>query len=222
MPDDIRRLVKEILYDPVTVQIGRTVPATTVSHALYPIKQHLKTALLKELLRKTKTESVLIFTRTKHRAERVAQQLAKAGYRVTSLQGNMSQYQRQAALDGFRAGSFKILVATDIAARGIDVLDISHVVNYDMPDSTDTYTNRIGRTGRVGKTGDAFTLVTSEDAVMVRALEHLLNAPLEHRTLPSFDYTMPAPDKEYIRSPRQIRRTTIRNARIGNKKVTVT
>ncbi|MCJ7791570.1 MAG: DEAD/DEAH box helicase [Dehalococcoidia bacterium] len=209
MPNDIRRLIQEILHDPVTVQIGRTVPATTVSHALYPVKQHLKTALLRELLRRTKTDSVLIFTRTKHRAERVAQQLVKAGYRATSLQGNMSQYQRQAALDGFRAGSFKVLVATDIAARGIDVLDISHVVNYDMPDSTDAYTNRIGRTGRVGKTGDAFTLVTSEDASMVRALEHLLNAPLEHRTLQSFDYTVSAPDNEYIRPPRQLGRRTV-------------
>jgi len=209
MPNDIRRLIQEILHDPVTVQIGRTVPATTVSHALYPVKQHLKTALLRELLRRTKTDSVLIFTRTKHRAERVAQQLLKAGYRAISLQGNMSQYQRQAALDGFRAGSFKVLVATDIAARGIDVLDISHVVNYDMPDSTDAYTNRIGRTGRVGKTGDAFTLVTSEDASMVRALEHLLNAPLEHRTLQSFDYTVSAPDNEYIRPPRQLERRTI-------------
>jgi len=209
MPDDIRRLVKEILQDPVTVQIGRTAPATTVSHALYPVKQHLKTALLKEILRKTRMESVLVFTRTKHRAERVAQQLVKAGYGATSLQGNMSQYSRQAALDGFRAGSFKILVATDIAARGIDVLAISHVVNYDMPDSTDAYTHRIGRTGRVDKNGDAFTLVTSEDAAMVRSLEHLLNMPLEHRTLPSFDYTSPAPGKEYIRSPRQIRRRTV-------------
>ncbi len=209
MPNDIRRLIQEILHDPVTVQIGRTVPATTVSHALYPVKRHLKTALLRELLRRTKTDSVLIFTRTKHRAERVAQQLVKAGYRAISLQGNMSQYQRQAALDGFRAGSFKVLVATDIAARGIDVLDISHVVNYDMPDSTDAYTNRIGRTGRVGKTGDAFTLVTSEDASMVRALEHLLNAPLEHRTLQSFDYTVSAPDNEYIRPPRQLERRTI-------------
>ena len=209
MPNDIRRLIQEILHDPVTVQIGRTVPATTVSHAFYPVKQHLKTALLRELLRRTKTDSVLIFTRTKHRAERVAQQLVKAGYRATSLQGNMSQYQRQAALDGFRAGSFKVLVATDIAARGIDVLDISHVVNYDMPDSTDAYTNRIGRTGRVGKTGDAFTLVTSEDASMVRALEHLLNAPLEHRALQSFDYTVSAPDNEYIRPPRQLGRRTV-------------
>ena len=204
MPDDIQRLVQEILHDPVTVQIGHLVPATTVAHALYPVKQHLKTALLKEILRKTKTGSVLIFTRTKHRAERVAQQLVGAGYRTASLQGNMSQYQRQAALDGFRAGSVKILVATDIAARGIDVLDISHVVNYDMPDSTDAYTNRIGRTGRVNKNGDALTFVTGADSAMVRALEHLLNAPLERRTLQGFDYTVSAPNSEYIRRPRQL------------------
>ena len=203
MPGDIRRLVQEIMHDPVTIQIGRTVPATTVSHALYPVKQHLKTALLKELLRKTKTESVLVFTRTKHRAERVAQQLAKAGYRATSLQGNMPQHHRQAALDGFRDGLLKILVATDIAARGIDVLDISHVVNYDMPDSTDAYTHRIGRTGRVGKAGDAFTLVTGEDTAMVRSLERLLNRPLEHRTLIDFDYTLPAPEKADNRQNRR-------------------
>ncbi len=211
MPDDIRRLVQNILHNPVTVQIGRTLPANTVSHALYPVKQHRKTALLMELLRHIEMESVLVFTRTKHRTERVAQQLKKAGYRVTSLQGNMSQYQRQSAIDGFRAGSFKILVATDIVARGIDVLDISHVVNYDMPDSTDAYINRIGRTGRIGKTGDAFTFVTSEDAAMVHALEHLLNTPLEHRTLQSFDYTMPVPNSERIRYPRQSLRRTVRN-----------
>jgi len=209
MPDDIQRLVQEILHDPVTVQIGHLVPATTVAHALYPVKQHLKTALLKEILRKTKTESVLIFTRTKHRAERVAQQLVKAGYRTASLQGNMSQYQRQAVLDGFRAGSFKILVATDIVARGIDVLDISHVVNYDMPESTDAYTNRIGRTGRINKNGDALTFVTGADSAMVRALEHLLNAPLERRTLQDFDYTVSAPNSEYIRRPRQLGRRKI-------------
>jgi ATP-dependent RNA helicase RhlE len=209
MPGDIRRLVQEILHDPVTVQIGRSAPATTVSHALYPVKQHLKTALLKELLSKTQTESVLIFTRTKHRAERVAQQLAKAGYPVTSLQGNMPQSRRQAALDGFRNGSFKILVATDIAARGIDVLEISHVVNYDMPDSTDAYTHRIGRTGRVGKAGDAFTLVTGEDTAMVRSLERLLNAPLERLTLQGFDYTKSAPAREYTRPLRQSGRRAV-------------
>ncbi len=209
MPNDIRRLVQEILRDPITIQIGRTAPATTVSHALYPVKQHLKTALLKELLSKTKTESVLIFTRTKHRAERVAQQLIKAGFRATSLRGDMPQRRRQAALDGFRDGSFKILVATDIAARGIDVLEISHVVNYDMPDSTDAYTHRIGRTGRVGKAGDAFTLVTGEDTAMVRSLERLLNRPLEHRTLKGFDYTRSAPAREHTRPLRQVRQRVV-------------
>jgi len=159
---------------------------------------------------------VLIFTRTKHRAERVAQQLGKAGYRVTSLQGNLSQYQRQAALDGFRAGSFNVLVATDIVARGIDVLDISHVINYDMPDSTDAYINRIGRTGRVGKTGDAFTFVTNEDMAMVRALEHLLNAPLQRRTLQDFDYRVCAADNEFTRSPCEILQRMVPNERIGN------
>ena len=196
MPDNIRRLAREILHDPVTVQIGRTLPAKTVSHVLYPVKQHLKTALLKEILNGTQTESVLVFTRTKHRAERVAQQLVRTGYRVTSLQGNLSQNQRQAALTGFRNGSIKILVATDIAARGIDVLSISHVINYDMPESTDDYIHRIGRTGRVDKNGDALTFVTNADVDKIRALERLLDAPLERMTLQGFDYTKPAPDKE--------------------------
>ena len=217
MPLDVRRLVQEVLHNPVTVQIGRMLPATTVSHTLYPVGQHLKTALLKGLLRKTSTESVLVFTRTKHRAERVAQQLISAGFRAASLQGDLSQYQRQAALDGFRAGSVKILVATDVAARGIDVLSISHVINYDMPDTTDAYTHRIGRTGRIGATGDAFTFVTSEDVVMVRALEHLLNAPLERRTLQDFDYRACASDSEVIRSPHRFGRRTVRNERIGIK-----
>jgi ATP-dependent RNA helicase RhlE len=206
MPDNIRRLAREILHDPVTVQIGRTLPAKTVSHSLYSVQQHLKTALLKELLSKTDTESVLVFTRTKHRASRVAQQLVRAGYRVTSLQGNLSQNQRQAALDSFRNGSIKILVATDIAARGIDVLSISHVINYDMPESTDDYIHRIGRTGRVNKSGDALTFVTNDDAGKIRALEQLLDAPLKRLTLQGFDYTKPAPAREYIRPPRQSRR----------------
>jgi len=211
MPDNIRCLAREILHDPVTVQIGRTLPAKTVSHVLYPVQQHLKTALLKEILNDTQTESVLVFTRTKHRAERVAQQLVRVGYRVTSLQGNLSQYRRQAALDGFRAGSFKILVATDIAARGIDVLHISHVINYDMPESTDDYINRIGRTGRVDKNGDALTFVTNADADKIRALERLLDAPLERRTMQGFDYTVSKPDSEYICPPRQSLRRTVRN-----------
>ncbi|MBM3155468.1 MAG: DEAD/DEAH box helicase [Chloroflexi bacterium] len=217
MPADIRRLVHDVLHNPVTVQVGRTAPATTVSHALYPVKQHLKTALLVEILRRTEAESVLVFTRTKHRAQRIAQQLKRKGYNATSLQGNMSQYGRQAALDGFRDGSFKILVATDIAARGIDVLNISHVINYDMPDSTDAYTHRIGRTGRVDKTGDAFTLVTAEDTAMVQALERVLNARLERRKLQGFDYAAPAPQREFVGSPPRSQRGTVGKKRIGNQ-----
>jgi len=195
MPAGIRRLVREILHNPITIQIDHALPAKTVSHTLYPVKQHLKTALLKEILKNTKMESVLVFTQTKHRAERVAQQLTRAGYKVTSLQGNLPQHRRQAALEGFRTGSIKILVATDIAARGIDVLRISHVINYDMPESTDNYIHRIGRTGRVNKSGDALTFVTGADADKINALERLLDAPLERMTLQGFDYTRPAPDK---------------------------
>jgi len=195
MPTSIRRLTREFLHDPVTVQIGRTLPAETVSHVLYPVRQHLKTTLLMGILNKTKTDSVLVFTRTKYRAKRVAQQLERLGFRVTSLQGNLSQNQRQAALKGFRNGSIKILVATDIAARGIDILSISHVINYDMPESTDDYIHRIGRTGRVEKSGDAITLVTGADADKILALEKILNAPLERLKLAGFDYTRPAPEK---------------------------
>ncbi len=204
MPDDIRRLVQEVLHAPVMVQIGHTAPADTVCHALYPVDQHLKTALLLELLHHTDTESVLIFTRTKHRAKRVGQQLEKAGYRAASLQGNLSQNKRQEALDGFRDGSYQILVATDIAARGIDVSSISHVINYDMPDTADAYTHRIGRTGRAAKTGDAFTFIVREDEDIVRSIERVLGEKVERRTLDGFDYKKSAPvrDTEFARPPR--------------------
>ena len=192
MPPGIRRLTKEILRDPVNIQIGQTAPPDTVSHALYPVQSHLKTALLKKYLDTTDTESVLIFTRTKHRAERLTQQLSRMGFRVTSLQGNLPQNRRQAALQGFRTGAVKILVATDIAARGIDILRISHVINYDMPGSTDDYIHRIGRTGRIDNNGEALTLVTGEDRAKVEALEKILNKPLERRTLDGFDYEQPS------------------------------
>jgi ATP-dependent RNA helicase RhlE len=208
MADDIRKLAHEVLHHPVTVQVGHTAPASTVAHALYPVAQHLKTALLMELLKHTDTESILIFTRTKHRAKRIGQQLEKAGYQAASLQGNLSQNRRQAALDGFRDGSYRILVATDIAARGIDVSSISHVINYDMPDTTDAYTHRIGRTGRAAKTGDAFTFVSSEDEPLVRSIERVLGEKIERRTLKGFDYHKPAParDAEFARPPREPQR----------------
>ena len=207
MPDDIRALANETLHDPLTVQIGHAAPVETVSHALYPVAQHLKTALLTEILRGTGSGSVLVFTRTKHRAKRVAQQLQRAGFAAAELQGNLSQSRRQAALDGFRDGTHRILVATDIAARGIDVLSISHVINYDMPDTTDAYTHRIGRTGRAEQTGQAYTLVTSEDANEVRAVEKVLGYKVERRTVAGFDYTSPAParDREFEWDPRPVR-----------------
>jgi ATP-dependent RNA helicase RhlE len=196
MPKEIRHLAQEVLNDAVTVQVGNTAPAETVSHALYPVAQHLKTALLRELLKRTDTESVLVFTRTKHRAKRLGQQLDRDGYRATSLQGNLSQNQRQKALDGFREGTFQILVATDIAARGIDVSQVSHVVNYDIPSTPEAYIHRIGRTGRATRKGDAFTLITNEDRGMVRAIEKLLNSTIERHTLDGFDYNAAAPPRE--------------------------
>jgi len=195
MPADIRHLAKEILHHPSIVQIGRTAPAVTVSHSLYPIKQHLKSTLLRELLYRLESKSVLVFTRTKHRTERIARQLKRLGFRAASLQGDLSQSRRQAALDSFRNGVVKILVATDIAARGIDILHISHVINYDMPENTDAYIHRIGRTGRVNKSGEALTFVTSADKAMVSSIEHILNKKIERRMLENFDYTIPAPEK---------------------------
>ncbi len=160
-----------------------------------PVAQHLKTELLLQLLQHTDTESVLVFTRTKHRAKRLGQQLEKAGHRAASLQGNLSQNRRQEALEGFRAGRFQVLVATDIAARGIDVSQVSHVVNYDIPDTPEAYIHRIGRTGRAARSGDAFTLVTAEDTAMVRAIEKVLGSAVERRTLSGFNYACGRPSQ---------------------------
>ncbi|HPJ56440.1 MAG TPA: DEAD/DEAH box helicase [Kiritimatiellia bacterium] len=194
MPDEIRKLAHEILRDPVTVQIAHSKPAETVDHALYPVEQGQKTGLLVELLKTLGDGSVLVFTRTKQRAKRLAAQLAAAGRRAASLQGNLSQRQRQAALDGFKSGRHQILVATDLAARGIDVVDITHVINLDMPVTVDDYTHRIGRTGRAARTGDAFTFTTREDEGAVRAIERLLGFKIERRRLDGFDYSRaPAP-----------------------------
>ena len=196
MPSEIRRLAGDILRDPATVQVGITAPADTVSHALYPVAQHLKTALLLKLLGNTNTTSVLVFTRTKHRAKSLGKKLVDAGYRSASLQGNLSQARRQAALDGFRDGTFQILVATDIAARGIDVTRISHVINYDIPSTPEAYIHRIGRTGRATCSGEAFTLVTGEDKDMVCAINRIIGSEVEQRTLSTFDYGSPAPNRE--------------------------
>jgi ATP-dependent RNA helicase RhlE len=188
MPDEIRELAETILKDPVTVQIGIIAPAKSVSHALYPVPRTLKKDLLLALLDQTATGRVLIFTRTKYRARNLAHDLLKRKYRAAALQGNMSQNQRQGALDGFRENKYDILVATDVAARGIDVTDITHVINFDIPDTVDAYTHRIGRTGRVDQSGEAFTFIEPEDELMVRDIEKVLKTRIERRRLPDFDY----------------------------------
>ena len=200
MPDEIRVLSKQILNDPTTVQIGIIAPAKTVSHALYPVTDALKKRLLLDILRQTATGRVMVFTRTKHRARRLAGDLENAGYRVSALQGNMSQNRRQQAIDGFRHGKYDFLVATDVASRGIEVSDVSHVINFDMPNTVDAYIHRIGRTGRMEKSGEAFTFTLPEDEALVRQVEAVLGARIERRRLPDFDYGGFTPDLQASRS----------------------
>ncbi len=194
-PAEVEQLASHSLVEPQKIAMGISKPAVTVSHALYPVPQHLKSGLLLKLLKQTSTNSVLIFTRTKHRADKIARQIAHAGHRVTSLHSNRTQGQREQALHGFKTGHFRIMVATDIAARGLDIDSISHVINFDMPDTADAYIHRIGRTGRAQRTGDAFTLVTPEDNDMVRQLERIMKGPIEKITFEDFDYTLPAPPR---------------------------
>jgi len=201
MPPDIRHLADATLKNPVTVQIGEIAPAKTVSHAIYPVPDKLKKALLLAMLEQTATGRVLIFTRTKYRARNLARDLEKKGYRSAALQGNMSQNQRQRAIAGFRNGKYDFLVATDVAARGIDVSDISHVINFDVPDTVDAYTHRIGRTGRAHQMGEAFSLAGQDDAEMIRAIEKLLGSSLERRRLPGFDYGNFAPEQQFRGTP---------------------
>jgi ATP-dependent RNA helicase RhlE len=186
MPADIRALAAHILKDPVHVQVGAAAPVNTVSHALYPVSETLKSQLLLSVLEQTPTGRVLVFTRTKRRACRLSALLAKNRYRVSVLQGDMNQNNRQSAIDGFRGGKYDILVATDIAARGIDVSEISHVINYDMPDTADTYTHRIGRTGRACNTGEAFTFIAQADEPIVRQVEKILGSRIERRRMAGF------------------------------------
>ena len=192
-PLEVEQLAAHSLKSPQRIAVGLSRPAHTVAHALYPVPPHLKAQLLLKLLRQTDANSVLIFTRTKHRAQKLAKQIEQAGHKVTSLHGDRTQGQRQAAMKGFRNGQHQIMVATDIAARGLDVESISHVINFDMPDTADAYIHRIGRTGRAERTGDAFTLVTPEDNDMIRTLERIMGQPLVRKTLDDFDYTVPAP-----------------------------
>ncbi|MDD2912520.1 MAG: DEAD/DEAH box helicase [Candidatus Bipolaricaulis anaerobius] len=188
MPPEIRRLAQGILRAPVTVQVDAGVPAKTVSHAFYPITEGRKRDLLLALLRGPATGRVLVFTRTKSRAQSLASFLSGAGLNVAAIEGDMSQRDRQGALDGFRSGEYEILVATDVAARGIDVEGITHVINFDLPDSVDAYTHRVGRTGRLAKTGHALSLSAPADRLLRSWVEKAVGKPIESRRLPGFDY----------------------------------
>ncbi|MEP6918784.1 MAG: DEAD/DEAH box helicase [Acidobacteriota bacterium] len=189
MPPPIAALTGEMLRHPVTIQRERqAAPASGITQAVYPVSQGLKPVLLVELLRRGDVKQALVFTRTKHRANRLAEHLVKAGVRAERIHGNRSQAQRTAALDGFKRGIFPVLVATDIAARGIDVDALGHVVNFDVPLVPEDYIHRVGRTGRAEATGDAFTFVSPEEEGNLRDIERAISRRLPRVTVSDFDY----------------------------------
>ncbi len=175
MPKEIRGLTQGLLHDAHVVELAHARPLETIDHAIYSVDQKRKTALLQHLLAGKEFRSAIVFLRTKHRARRLARDLDRTGHRAIALQGNMSQSQRERAMQGFRDGRYDVLVATDIAARGIDVAQVSHVINFDVPNTPDAYTHRIGRTGRSERSGKAYTFVTHEDHDAIRAIERKLD-----------------------------------------------
>jgi ATP-dependent RNA helicase RhlE len=178
-----------MLRDPVQINLERqAAPAAGIMQAVYPVPQELKASLFLELLKRGDIEQALVFTRTKHRADRLARLLVRSGVRAERIHGNRSQPQRTAALAGFKSGRFDVLVATDIAARGIDVVALGHVVNFDVPQAPDDYIHRVGRTGRAEETGDAFTLVAPEEEDDLHAIERAIGKRLPRVTMPDFDY----------------------------------
>ncbi|MCX5856849.1 MAG: DEAD/DEAH box helicase [Deltaproteobacteria bacterium] len=196
----VEQLAAKSMRFPQRFSMGTDAPTSTVAHTLYPVPQHLKPGLLQRLLDEMTVNSILVFTRTKHRADRVVEKIKRAGYAASALHANKSQSQRKLAVDQFRAGKIKVLVATDIAARGLDIASISHVINFDIPDSATSYIHRIGRTGRAERLGDAFTLVTHEDKDTIRDIEKILGSPIERRLLEGFNYRE-ASDKDPVALP---------------------
>jgi ATP-dependent RNA helicase RhlE len=191
---EIETLTKEFLRSPKTVQVGRRAnPAETVTQLVYEVSQHLKPALLAHLLQDANLDTVLVFARTKHGADRIARKLESSGIRTATLHSNRSQNQRLRALRDFKSGAVRVLVATDIAARGIDVEGISHVVNYDFPMHPEDYVHRIGRTGRAHAIGDAISFVTREDYASLRSLERFIGRGIVRKRAEGFDYSAPAP-----------------------------
>jgi ATP-dependent RNA helicase RhlE len=196
MPPPIAALAREMMREPATIQMQRqSAPASGITQAVYPVPQELKAPLVVHLLTRGTMTQALIFTRTKHRANRLADALVRGGIKAERIHGNRSQSQRTAALEGFKAGRFPVLVATDIAARGIDVDALGHVVNFDVPRAPDDYIHRVGRTGRAEATGEAFTLVSSDEEGSLRDIERAIGRRLPRVTVPDFDYTARSPGR---------------------------
>jgi ATP-dependent RNA helicase RhlE len=189
MPPEVEALARKYLRKPIVVQVGRrSSAASTVTHAVYPVPRDRKTELLAELLNKEGMDSVLIFSRTKHGADKVVRHLASKGISATAMHADKSQGERTKALEDFKKGKVRVLVATDIAQRGLDVSGISHVINYDVPQQAEDYVHRIGRTGRAAATGDAFTFMAPDEIAMVRAIERVIGEPIPRISVPGFDF----------------------------------
>jgi ATP-dependent RNA helicase RhlE len=213
MPKEIATLAQEMLRQPVTINLERrSAPAVGITQAVYPVGRELKSALLVELLKRDIVADAIVFTRTKHRANRLADYLDRHGISTARIHGNRSQGQRTAALEGFKAGRSRILVATDIVARGIDVEQLGHVINFDVPEAPDAYIHRVGRTARAEMTGDAFTFVSPDEEQDLRAIERAIGKPLPRITLPGFDYArkteerLEIPVRERLAAARAARR----------------
>jgi ATP-dependent RNA helicase RhlE len=214
IPAPIADLSREMLHHPAMINLERrAAPAVGITQAVYPVPHHLKTILLTTLLHRGEIRDALVFTRTKHRADRLARQIANAGIRTERIHGNRSQAQRTEALAGFKSGKYRVLVATDIAARGIDITALGHVVNFDVPAAAEDYIHRVGRTARAEATGAAFTLMSPDEEGSVRGIERAIDKRLPRVTLPDFDYKQHAPAVPSARKPR--RRQRARQPRRG-------
>jgi ATP-dependent RNA helicase RhlE len=195
MPPEVEALARKYLRKPIVVQVGRrSQAASTVTHAVYPVPRDRKSALLAQLLREAALDSVLVFTRTKHGADRVVRHLEREGIEATAMHADKTQPQRTKALQDFKSGKVRVLVATDIAQRGLDISDITHVVNYDVPQQAEDYVHRIGRTGRAEKEGDAFTFMSPDEIAMVRTIERVIGQPIPRISVPGFDFGTVAAD----------------------------
>jgi ATP-dependent RNA helicase RhlE len=193
MPAPVLALTHQFQQNPIKIEIDMARPPEAIRQALYTVPKHLKTELLMALLQQIEVNSMLVFTATRQEADIVTRQLHQAKIAVACIHGDFRQRERIAALEGFRSGKYQVLIATNIAARGLDIEGISHVINYDAPEHPEDYVHRIGRTARAEADGDAITLVTPDDEALIYRIEHALGYKIERKTLPDFDYNVPTP-----------------------------